>query len=46
MNKLQVADYIVFFIYFIAVSAYGYYIYHKKKAALQVQKIFFLQKVP
>jgi len=42
MNKLQAADYIVFFIYFIAVSAYGYYIYHRKKAATTSTKDFFL----
>ncbi len=42
MNQLQTADYIVFFIYFIAVSAYGYYIYHRKKAATTSSKDFFL----
>jgi SSS family solute:Na+ symporter len=42
MNKLQTADYIVFFVYFIAVSAYGYYIYHKKKSATASSKDFFL----
>ena len=42
MNKLQLADYIVFFIYFIAVSSYGYYIYHKKKSATASSKDFFL----
>ena len=42
MHKLQIADYIVFFIYFIAVSAYGYYIYHKKKPAAASSKDFFL----
>lgn len=42
MNSLQLADYIVFFIYFIAVSAYGYYIYHKKKSARTSTKDFFL----
>ena len=42
MNKLQIADYIVFFIYFIAVSSYGYYIYHKKKSAMASSKDFFL----
>jgi SSS family solute:Na+ symporter len=42
MNKLQIADYIVFFIYFIAVSSYGYYIYHKKKSATTSSKDFFL----
>ncbi len=42
MNRLQTADYIVFFIYFIAVSSYGYYIYHKKKSATTSSKDFFL----
>lgn len=42
MNKLQLADYIVFFIYFIAISAYGYYIYKKKKVATTSSKDFFL----
>jgi len=42
MNKLQPADYIVFFIYFIAVSAYGYYIYKRKKAITTSSKDFFL----
>ncbi len=42
MNKLQTADYIVFFIYFLAVSAYGYYIYKRKKAATTSSKDFFL----
>ena len=42
MNKLQVADYIVFFIYFILVSAYGIYIYKRKKAKQTSSKDFFL----
>jgi len=42
MNRLQTADYIVFFIYFIVVAAYGYYIYHKKKSAKTSSKDFFL----
>ncbi len=42
MNKLHTADYIVFFIYFIAISSYGYYIYHKKKSAQASSKDFFL----
>jgi len=42
MNRLQTADYIVFFIYFILVSAYGYYIYKRKKAATTSSKDFFL----
>ena len=42
MNKLQTADYIVFFIYFILVSVYGIYIYKRKKAAQTSSKDFFL----
>jgi SSS family solute:Na+ symporter len=42
MNTLQIADYIVFFIYFFAVSAYGYYVYKKKKSATTSSKDFFL----
>lgn len=42
MNSLQPADYIVFFIYFIAVSAYGYYIYHRKRNISTNSKEFFL----
>ncbi|RPD42572.1 sodium/sugar symporter [Chitinophaga barathri] len=42
MNKLHLADYIVFFIYFISVAAYGYYVYHKKKSATTDSKDFFL----
>jgi len=42
MNRLQAADYIVFFIYFITVAAYGYYIYHKKKSSTTSSKDFFL----
>ena len=42
MKQLQTADYIVFFIYFIAVSLYGYYIYRKKKAQTTDSKDFFL----
>jgi solute:Na+ symporter, SSS family len=42
VHKLQRADYLVFFIYFIVVSAYGYYIYHKKKSATTDSKDFFL----
>lgn len=42
MNKLQTADYIVFFIYFIAISVYGYYIYHKKKSQSLNAQDFFL----
>lgn len=33
MKSLQPLDYIVFLVYFVIVSSYGYYIYHKKKKA-------------
>ncbi len=42
MHTLQTADYIVFLFYFIAVSAYGYYIYHRKKSKNTSSKEFFL----
>jgi len=42
MNSLQTADYIVFFVYFIAVSAYGYFVYQRKKTATTDLKDFFL----
>lgn len=42
MHRLQMADYVVFFIYFIVVSGYGYYIYRKKKSATTSSKDFFL----
>jgi len=42
MNNLQTADYIVFFVYFILVSAYGIYIYKRKKKAQTSSKDFFL----
>ncbi len=42
MNHLRLADYIVFFIYFITVSMYGYWIYHRKKAKKTDSKDFFL----
>ncbi len=42
MNQLQNLDYIVFFIYFVSVTSYGYYIYHKKKSATTNSKDFFL----
>ncbi|MDB5278883.1 MAG: sodium transporter [Ferruginibacter sp.] len=42
MNQLHTLDYIVFFVYFIAVSAYGYYIYHKKKSSTASSRDFFL----
>jgi solute:Na+ symporter, SSS family len=42
MKSLQLADYIVFLIYFIGISAYGYHVYRKKKAAVASSKDFFL----
>jgi SSS family solute:Na+ symporter len=42
MNQLQTADYLVFFIYFLLVSAYGYYIYRRKRPAHTSSKEFFL----
>lgn len=42
MNQLQTADYIVFFIYFIAISAYGYYVYQKKRTKTTTSTEFFL----
>jgi len=42
MNKLHTADYLVFFLYFILISAYGYYIFQKKKAGTTSSTDFFL----
>jgi len=42
VHKLQRADYLVFFVYFIVVSAYGYYVYRKKKSFTIDSKDFFL----
>src|ERR1700710_2528667 len=42
MNHLQPSDYIVFLIYFIVVSGYGYWVYHKKKSKETNSKDFFL----
>lgn len=33
MKQLQTSDYIVFLIYFLAVSGYGYWDYRRKKTA-------------
>src|SRR6478672_8778106 len=41
-NLLDPKDYIVFFIYFVIVAAYGFYIYYKKKSKLQDSKDYFL----
>ena len=42
MQSLALKDYIVFFVYFIAVSSYGYWIYVRKKKAVTDSKDFFL----
>lgn len=33
MKTLQTADYVIFITYFVIVSAYGYWVYHKKRTA-------------
>lgn len=42
MKQLQFLDYVIFFIYFIIVSAYGYWIYNRKKSEAASTKDFFL----
>ena len=42
MHQLQTLDYIVFLIYFVGVSAYGYWIYRQKKQATTSSNDFFL----
>lgn len=42
MQRLQTSDYIVFLVYFVIVSSYGYWIYNRKKKALTDSKDFFL----
>src|SRR5829696_6176216 len=42
MNHLHSLDYVVFFIYFIVVSSYGYWVYHQKKSKEMDSKDFFL----
>jgi len=42
MRELQFLDYIIFFVYFIIVSVYGYWIYHRKKSEAASTKDFFL----
>src|SRR3954465_11185141 len=42
MHHLQTADYVVFLIYFVLVSSYGYWIYNRKKSASTDSKDFFL----
>ncbi|TKC09519.1 sodium:solute symporter family transporter [Pedobacter frigoris] len=42
MSTLHFYDYIVFFVYFIIVSSYGFWIYYKKKSATSDSKDYFL----
>jgi solute:Na+ symporter, SSS family len=42
MNRLYFEDYIVFLLYFIIVSGYGYYIYKKRQTTSSDSKAFFL----
>src|SRR6476620_12465240 len=42
MNKLLLQDKLIFIIYFILVSGYGYYIYKKKKKSVSATHDFFL----
>src|ERR1700676_5169405 len=42
MNKLLFQDKLIFVIYFIIVSSYGYYIYRRKKKAVSATHDFFL----
>src|SRR5690606_20435851 len=42
MHELHAADYTVFLCYFVLVSVYGFYIYHRKKKARMDSRDFFL----
>ena len=42
MNRLSSADYIVFLVYLVFISAYGYYIFHRRRAKQINSKDFFL----
>src|ERR1700748_3390139 len=42
MNHLSTTDYVVFLIYFIVVSGYGYWVYRSKKSANVDTKDYFL----
>jgi SSS family solute:Na+ symporter len=42
MNKLYTEDYVVFLLYFVVVSGYGYYVYRRKKTSGSDSKAFFL----
>ncbi|RYZ48008.1 MAG: sodium transporter, partial [Sphingobacteriales bacterium] len=41
-NVLDIKDYVVFFVYFVIVAAYGIYIYNKKKSKTEDSKDYFL----
>lgn len=42
MDRLQLLDWLVFFIYFMVIASYGYYIYHRKKTKQLSSTEFFL----
>ncbi len=42
MNELQLPDYLVFLVYFVIVSFYGYWVYNRKKKLQADSKDFFL----
>lgn len=42
MNQLTLTDYVIFFLYFIGVSSYGYWIYRRNQKTKQDTKDFFL----
>ncbi len=42
MQKLETADYLVFFVYFVIVAVYGFWIYNRKKKSHPDSKDFFL----
>ena len=42
MNQLKTGDYVIFAIYFVFISLYGYYIYNRKRSNQQGAKDFFL----
>lgn len=42
MHQLSTADYLVFLLYFVLVSGYGYYVYQRKRAKEASTKDFFL----
>ncbi|MES2458441.1 MAG: sodium/sugar symporter [Bacteroidota bacterium] len=42
MNHLEFSDYVVFFIYFIVITVYGYWVYRSKRSAKTDTKDYFL----